>query len=111
MGCDIYYLDHFRAAVAEAKVAKMVGVEIDDDDLVEAVEALMNDARVSMKSLSERTAKLALDLAFIQIQGIHNNDAAQERLLRYAVELCRKLEDDLDRKQEDAYMDRKQEDD
>ncbi len=81
MGCDIYYLDQFRESVAEAKVAE--------------AEELMREAKVSMKAMSERTAKLALDLAFLQIQSVHNNDAAKVRLVRYAVELCRKAKDDL----------------
>ncbi|MEE8113884.1 MAG: hypothetical protein V3T23_05970 [Nitrososphaerales archaeon] len=94
--CELYVLSHFREAVAEAKIAEAVGAAIIDDDFVETVEELMDDAKTSMKALSERTAKLALDLAFIQIERIYNNDAAQERLLRYAGEMCRKLEHDLD---------------
>ncbi len=82
MGCDIYYLDHFREALAEKKVAE--------------AEELMRAAKVSMKMASEHTAKLALDLAFLQIQSVHNNNVAKVRLVRYAVELCHKAKDGLD---------------
>lgn len=87
MGCDIYYLDHFREEVADKKA--------EAEKKVAAAEDLMRDAKVSMKTMSECTAKLALDLSFIQIQSIHIDDMARVRLIRYAVELCRKAKDEL----------------
>ena len=51
--CDLYYLDQYREAVAEADAAKSL-VDID------AAEELMREAKVSMKAMSERTAKLAM---------------------------------------------------
>ena len=88
MGCDVYYLDQFREAVAD-KISE------ENAEKVAAAEELMLDAKLSMKALSERTAKFALDLAFIQIQSVHNDDTARVRLIRYAVELCRKAKDEL----------------
>lgn len=85
--CELFYLDHFREEVADKKA--------EAEKKVAAAEDLMRDAKVSMKTMSERTAKLALDLAFIQIQSIHNDDMARVRLIRYAVELCRKAKDEL----------------
>ena len=85
--CDLFYLDHFREAVADKKA--------EAEEKVAAAEELMRAAKVSMKTMSERTAKLALDLAFIQIQSIHIDDMARVRLIRYGVELCRKAKDEL----------------
>lgn len=86
MGCNIYYLDQFRETIAEKK-AEAVKTKIAD------AEELMQEAKVSMKILSERTAKLMLDLAFNKIMYI--DDATKERLVRYADELCCKAKDDL----------------
>ncbi len=91
MGCDIYYLDQIREAVAEKKAT----VEVD----VAAAEELMREAKVSMKVMSERAAKLMLDLAFNKITHMYDDAAASERLIRYAGELCLKAKHDLDERQ------------
>ncbi len=89
--CELIYLDQIRAAVAEKKAAADVDVE--------TAEELMQEAKVSMRMLSERTAKLMLDLAFNKITHMPDN-AASERLIRYAGELHCKAKFDLDERQE-----------
>lgn len=90
--CEIYYLDHFREAVAEQKAEETA------KQVVEA-EELMQKAKASMKMMSERTAKLMLDLAFNKITYI-SDEAGMERLIRYADELLRKANHDLIEKQD-----------
>ena len=101
--CDLYYLDQFRAEIAERDLEKKieavrvavraVGAE---ESVDEKIEKIRRATETSLKSLSERTAKLALDLAFIQIMDVHNDDAAKERLLRYTNELCRRAKSKID---------------
>lgn len=112
--CDLYYLDQYREAVIEAKlneavvaVRKLPPMEMSGRTAnvvreaidVDAAEELMREAKVSMKMMSERTAKLMLDLAFNKITHM-SDDAASERLIRYAGELCLKAKFDLDERQE-----------
>lgn len=89
--CELFYLDQYRAEVAEKQAATDVDVD--------AAEELMQEAKVSMKMLSERTAKLMLDLAFNKITHMYD-DAASERLIRYAGELHLKAKFDLDERQD-----------
>lgn len=111
---ELYYLDHFREEVAKKKaegaitaVRKLSPMEMSKRTAnvvreaidVDAAEELMREAKVSMKMMSERTAKLMLDLAFNKITHM-SDDAASERLIRYAGELCLKAKFDLDERQE-----------
>lgn len=82
--CELYYLDHFREAVAEKKAEAAA--------MVLTAEKLMSEGKASMKIMSERTAKLMLDLAFSKITYM-SDDLAQERLIRYAAGLCLKAKD------------------
>lgn len=101
--CNLYYLDQYRAEIFERKLAEKIeavrvavgaiGAEKSAD---EKGEEIRRATKASLKVLSERTAKLALDLAFMQIMDVHNDGTAKVRLVRYAVELCRKAKDDLD---------------
>ncbi len=93
--CELYYLDQYRAAVVEAEVTDKIKAVVNAEKVSEA-EELMREAKISMKAMSERTAKLALDLAFLQIQSVHNDGAAKERLVRYAGELCCKARNEFD---------------
>ena len=86
--CELYYLDHFREAVDEV---------ID----VDAAEELMRESKATMKIMSERTAKLMLDLAFNKITHM-NDSSASKRLIRYTGELCRKAQNDIDNELDDA---------
>ena len=96
--CELYYLDQYRASVAEAEIADKVKAVVNAKRVDEA-EELMQEAKVSMRMLSERTAKLMLDLAFNKITHM-NDDPASERLIRYAGELHLKAKFDLDERQE-----------
>ena len=90
--CDIYYLDHFRPDVADARVeAEEVNKKIDVAE--DAMDQLL--PRANLDVLSERLAKIMLDTAFLKIDQA-SSLASRERLLRYAVEQCRKLKHDLD---------------
>lgn len=101
--CDLYYLDQYRAEIFDRELAEKIeavrvavgaiGAEESEDGKVEEIRRA---TKASLKVLSERTAKLALDLAFMQIMDVHNDNAAKVRLMRYAVELCRRTKDDLD---------------
>ncbi len=95
---DLYYLDQYREAVAEAEIADKVKAVVNTKK-VDAAEELMQEAKVSMKIMSERTAKLMLDLAFNKITHM-SDDLASERLIRYAGELHCKAKFDLDERQE-----------
>lgn len=101
--CNLYYLDQYRAEIFERELAEKieavrvaVGAIGAEKSVDEKVEEMRRAIKASLKALSERTAKLALDLAFTQIMDVHNDDAAKVRLIRYAVELCRRANDDLD---------------
>ena len=85
MSCDIYYLDQFREAVADAKIAEEFA----------AINVGQSEAEDTTDQLPERLAKIMLDTAFIKIDLVTSLEARQ-RLLRYAVELCRNLRNDLD---------------
>lgn len=101
--CDIYYLDQFRAEIFERELTKKIeavrvavraiGAEKSVDEKIEEMRCA---TKTSLRVLSESVAKLALDLAFTQVMNIHNDNTAKVRLIRYAVELCRKAKDDLD---------------
>ena len=95
--CELYYLDQYREAADEAEIVDKVKAVVNAKRADEA-EELMQEAKVSMRMLSERTAKLMLDLAFNKITHMHD-DAASERLIRYAGELHFKAKFDLDERQ------------
>ncbi len=97
--CELYYLDQYRAALAEAEVTDKVKAVVNTKK-VDAAEELMQEDKVSMKMLSERTAKLMLDLAFNKITHM-SDDPASERLIRYAGELHCKAKFDLDERHEE----------
>ncbi len=80
--CELYYLDHFRPEVVE------------DQTEAEAVNDTIDAAEDAMGQLPERLAKVMLDTAFVEIDKVYSLDARQ-RLLRYAVELCSNLRNDV----------------
>lgn len=101
--CDLYYLDQYREEIFARKLAEnieavrvAVGAVGAEKSVDGKVEEIRRATKTSLKALSERTAKLALDLAFIQVINVHNDNAAKKRLLRYAIELCFKTKDNLD---------------
>ncbi len=96
--CELYYLDQYRGEVDEAEIADKVKAVVNAKK-VDAAEELMQEAKVSMRMLSERTAKLMLDLAFNKITHMYD-DVASERLVRYAGELHCKAKFDIDERQE-----------
>lgn len=96
--CNLYYLDQYRASAVEAEIADKVKAVVNAKRVDEA-EELMREGKASMKMMSERTAKLMLDLAFNKITHMHE-DAASERLIQYAGELHRKAEFDLNERQD-----------
>lgn len=91
--CELYYLDHFRDAVADAKAKAAAQVEA--EEFVELDSAATEVMRKSLEMMSESGAKISLDLAFAKVTLV-KNDAARERLVRYAGELHRRAEDMLD---------------
>ncbi len=96
--CELYYLDQYREAADEAEIVDKVKAVVNAKRADEA-EELMQEAKVSMRMLSERTAKLMLDLAFNKITHM-NDDPASERLIHYAGELHLKAKFDLDERQD-----------
>lgn len=103
--CELYVLSHFREAVAEAKIAEELAAAINEgraeaeeiNKTIAAAEDAMDQFSPSanLDLLSERIAKIMLDTAFVKIDQASSLEA-RERLLRYAVELCRKIKHDLD---------------
>lgn len=103
--CELVYLDQFREAVADAKIAEEFAAAINEgraeaeaiNKKIDAAEDAMNQlsSGANLDLLSERIAKVMLDTAFVKIDQATSLEARQ-RLLRYAVELCRKLKNDLD---------------
>ncbi len=90
--CDLYYLDHFRPEVrAEAE---------ETNEKIDAAEAAMQESKSNadgaLDRVIERVAKITLDTTFVKINQV-SDPAARERLIRYAGELCRKAQIDLDR--------------
>lgn len=90
--CDLYYLDQYRETVAEAENAEVA------EKVAEAKE-LKSESAAALKMLSERTAKLMLDLAFNKITHMLD-EAAMERLIRYAGELLRRADYNLNERQD-----------
>lgn len=92
--CELYYLDHFREAVAEKQAeAEAVNERVDvAEDAMRESKSLMSGAA---ERLAERIAKISLDTAFVKIDQV-SNPAARERLIRYAGELTRAVQNNLD---------------
>lgn len=100
---DLYYLDQYRTEIFERELAEKieavrvaVGAVGAEKSVDEKVEEIRRATKTSLKALSECTAKLTLDLAFMQIMDVHNDDAAKMRLVRHAAELCLKTRDEID---------------
>jgi len=87
--CDLYYLDHFRPETTDLQ-----DEAIETNEKINAAVEAMRETLSSTARISERIAKSMLDVTFRKISEV--DAAAQERLLRYAIELCRKLKHDFD---------------
>lgn len=96
--CELYYLDQIREAVADKK-ATAYDEAVATNETVDAAEELMRESKAKLKILPEQVAKFALDLAFIKVTHIVD-DEAQKRLIHYATKLCRKAEFDLNERQD-----------
>lgn len=88
---NLYYLDQIREAVEDAKAAAQIEAEETVAKVVAAEKAMV----ASLVGMNERDAKLSIDFTFVKITLVPDN-AARERLLRYAVERCHKIKADLD---------------
>lgn len=92
--CELYYLDHFRDAVADAKAAEEAHTVM--EETVEMMDVVGAEAAMahSLDTMDERGAKVAIDLAFMRVLLVPELDA-RIRLMRYVVERVKKAKMDF----------------